>query len=825
MGGFENDGVVSSSQGALVLVSLSEGADHGVSDGSFDATGAGSVAVDGGEFSSAARFGSGVGLYGHVRGVVTARDGATVFVGKNVSNYTYRGWVDPNWIDAEITGGGTVEVDWSTGDNGYGVPTQRGTVLRGSLTVATANVRIAAVEAGSGPFEIGPATTLTTLPGGGLGVSGEVTNRGVIRVGGPLDVLCGVLSNEGVIDWVTVGEQQSRVAGCPDGPSKLWNRAGGTLTKSGESARTSVFMGGFENDGVVSSSQGALVLVSLSEGADHGVSDGSFDATGAGSVAVDGGEFSSAARFGSGVGLYGHVRGVVTARDGATVFVGKNVSNYTYRGWVDPNWIDAEITGGGTVEVDWSTGDNGYGVPTQRGTVLRGSLTVATANVRIAAVEAGSGPFEIGPATTLTTLPGGGLGVSGEVTNHGVMRLSSTPSVTGTLSNQGRIVFERLDYLGCSASCVLLNDAAGILELPNTDGGFSKNFVVNGGTFINAGLFEFTGYKPGVTVSFGQNVNVISAGKAVAAQLQDPPWLAELSSPDLVERVGEILGAPGLSDLASNAVSSSAADLLNIGAGSCRSVSAGLAVAGAALQACYVTDPSGLTGMALTLTASLQYGAGETSIPELGGSVTFDAGATIAYNAGPNAPLFSVEDLAGLSYCWNGTVALPFGITGSHCWAMEEGVPFDLNQLEVLRPGAHQVYLGAAVTLGSGGVSMGRSQSYTVLVSCSAWFGIVNVPCPLSNRVRPTVTGAPVIGATLSSSTGEWSGVADSYEYQWFACSSPMTCGAISGAEESTYRVSANDLGKSLYVRVTARRGSTAPAANSLATTPVTASP
>jgi hypothetical protein len=73
---------------------------------------------------------------------------------------------------------------------------------------------------------------------------------------------------------------------------------------------------------------------------------------------------------------------------------------------------------------------------------------------------------------------------------------------------------------------------------------------------------------------------------------------------------------------------------------------------------------------------------------------------------------------------------------------------------------------------------------------------------PTSNRA-PTISGRPRVGATLSSSTGLWSGAAPlSYSYHWQRCK--PGCSNISGATGSTYKVRKADFRARIDVVVTA---------------------
>ena len=68
----------------------------------------------------------------------------------------------------------------------------------------------------------------------------------------------------------------------------------------------------------------------------------------------------------------------------------------------------------------------------------------------------------------------------------------------------------------------------------------------------------------------------------------------------------------------------------------------------------------------------------------------------------------------------------------------------------------------------------------------------------------PTVTGAAQSGATLSASPGQWSGAQVDTAYQWQRCDASSTCTDIPGATATTYDVTADDVGSTIQVVVTA---------------------
>ena len=78
---------------------------------------------------------------------------------------------------------------------------------------------------------------------------------------------------------------------------------------------------------------------------------------------------------------------------------------------------------------------------------------------------------------------------------------------------------------------------------------------------------------------------------------------------------------------------------------------------------------------------------------------------------------------------------------------------------------------------------------------------------PPLNTSPPTISGTPQQNQTLDSSTGTWRGTQPlTFAYQWRRCDSVGgSCADIGGATSSTYVVSADDVGHTLRLRVTAR--------------------
>lgn len=73
--------------------------------------------------------------------------------------------------------------------------------------------------------------------------------------------------------------------------------------------------------------------------------------------------------------------------------------------------------------------------------------------------------------------------------------------------------------------------------------------------------------------------------------------------------------------------------------------------------------------------------------------------------------------------------------------------------------------------------------------------------------VRPSISGDPRDGQTLTASPGTWNGTKPiTFTYQWNRCDQTgAACAAIGGATAQTYAVTASDVGHTLRVHVTAK--------------------
>jgi hypothetical protein len=92
------------------------------------------------------------------------------------------------------------------------------------------------------------------------------------------------------------------------------------------------------------------------------------------------------------------------------------------------------------------------------------------------------------------------------------------------------------------------------------------------------------------------------------------------------------------------------------------------------------------------------------------------------------------------------------------------------------------------------------------------------------NTTAPTISGTPSQGSTLTANIGTWSGDGPIvYSFQWRRCNAAgANCVSLPNAQSQQYRVTANDVGNTLRVVVTARNSQGASSATSVQTAVVT---
>jgi hypothetical protein len=161
-------------------------------------------------------------------------------------------------------------------------------------------------------------------------------------------------------------------------------------------------------------------------------------------------------------------------------------------------------------------------------------------------------------------------------------------------------------------------------------------------------------------------------------------------------------------------------------------------------------------------------------------------------------------------------------ITYSYLWeicdssgATCSGIPDAIDQTFTLTAAdvGHTIRVQETAT-NPGGSSSPATSSHTAVVKTA----VVRA----SNSSPPVISGTAVVGQTLSSTTGTWSGTGPiSYSYQWQRCN--PACSNIGGATGPSYALTSADQGALVLVIVTAHNAAGSVQAISSLVGPVTA--
>ncbi len=246
------------------------------------------------------------------------------------------------------------------------------------------------------------------------------------------------------------------------------------------------------------------------------------------------------------------------------------------------------------------------------------------------------------------------------------------------------------------------------------------------------------------------------------------------------------------------------------------------------------TSISGATGSSYTLTAN---DVGNTirvavTATNTGGSAaaTSAATATIASST-PAAPTNTTaptisgtttqgQTLTAARGSWSGSpTAYAYqwrdcDTSGSNCTSISgaTGSSYTLTANDVGNT------IRVAVTATNTGGSAAATSAATATIASST-------PAAPTNTTAPTISGTTTQGQTLTAARGSWSGSPTAYAYQWRDCdTSGSNCTSISGATGSSYTLTANDVGNTIRVAVTATNTGGSAAATSTATATVAGS-
>jgi glucose/arabinose dehydrogenase/PKD repeat protein len=115
--------------------------------------------------------------------------------------------------------------------------------------------------------------------------------------------------------------------------------------------------------------------------------------------------------------------------------------------------------------------------------------------------------------------------------------------------------------------------------------------------------------------------------------------------------------------------------------------------------------------------------------------------------------------------------------------------------------------------------SDGGAQTHVITASSATTYSAVYL-APPTNTSPPAINGPTMVGKTLKTSTGSWTGSSPmSFTYQWRRCdTSGSGCVAITGATASRYLLTSADAGRTIRVTVTATNSVGSSSATSAAT-------
>ena len=115
--------------------------------------------------------------------------------------------------------------------------------------------------------------------------------------------------------------------------------------------------------------------------------------------------------------------------------------------------------------------------------------------------------------------------------------------------------------------------------------------------------------------------------------------------------------------------------------------------------------------------------------------------------------------------------------------------------------------------------SDGGAQTHVITASSATTYSAVYL-APPTNTSPPAINGPTMVGKTLKTSAGSWTGSSPmSFTYQWRRCdTSGSGCVAITGATASRYLLTSADAGRTVRVTVTATNSVGSSSATSAAT-------
>jgi hypothetical protein len=148
---------------------------------------------------------------------------------------------------------------------------------------------------------------------------------------------------------------------------------------------------------------------------------------------------------------------------------------------------------------------------------------------------------------------------------------------------------------------------------------------------------------------------------------------------------------------------------------------------------------------------------------------------------------------------WEGAQPVSYAYQWQRCDGLGEGC------FDVARATGSSYMVGPSDVGGTIDVVVTATNAAGSTASTSELTAVVTALAP-SNTIPPGLSGQPVAGRALASSTGSWTGSAPlSYSYKWQSCNAAGgECTNIEGATTATYTLGDGDIGRSVRSLVTA---------------------
>ncbi len=232
---------------------------------------------------------------------------------------------------------------------------------------------------------------------------------------------------------------------------------------------------------------------------------------------------------------------------------------------------------------------------------------------------------------------------------------------------------------------------------------------------------------------------------------------------------------------------------------------------------------SGDVGSTLRVKVTATNSSGATSATSNATAVVTSAGSGPPVNSAEPSISGSAAQgqiLTASTGTWTGGTPLTFAYqwlrcdtSGGNC----NSISGETNKTRTVDSGDVGSRLRIRVTATNSSGSASATSNATSTVTGTGGGGGSGAP---ANTVKPTISGTPTQGQTLTASTGTWTGKTPiSFADQWYRCdANGNSCNPISGETGPSRTVDSGDVGNRLKVRVTATNSAGATSAESATT-------